>query len=149
MLDEINQQIATAGGKWVNLRRKTDGILEGTIVNVDQRQKTFEGAVVLSRKTGQPRIEWVFTLQTDLSDGGGDDDGLRKFGAVESAQRAITAAVNDTPMRKLAIGGKLKIAVTEDPASDRDQAQYKARYEPPAVETARAADPFDSDDSPF
>ena len=145
-VEDINQQIASIGGKWVNLRRKTDGALEGIILDVQQREKTFEGQVIVSRKTGQPRIEWVFTLQTDTHDD--NDNGIRKFGAVESAQRAIAEAVKETPLKKLEEGGKLKIAVVQDPATDRDQAGYRARYEPPA---ARVADIFgaDNDDEPF
>lgn len=146
MLDEINAAIETAGGKWTKLRHKTDPYIDGEILAVVQRGKTFEGQPVLSRTSGQQRQEWLFTLQTTLRDDA-DDDGVRKFAANESAQRAIGEAVKASG-QKLAIGGKLKLAVVADAPTDRDQPTFKAKYEPPAASAVSASDIF-GDDEPF
>lgn len=52
--------------------------LQGRLVSLDTREKTFEGSLVLSRKTGKPRIEHVIRLATDERDDDvADDDGTR------------------------------------------------------------------------
>lgn len=130
MLDDINQAIDSFGGQWVNLRTVSDGVLKGNIVSAESRGKTFEGAPVNSRKTGQQRTEWVFVLETDRRETD-EDDGVRKFAANESAQRAIAKAVKDSG-KKLEQGGTLAIVVTADPENDRDQAEYRAEYKAPA-----------------
>lgn len=144
MLDDINRAIDSFGGQWVNLRKKTDGVLDGLVVSVEERDKTFEGAVVLSRKTQQPRREWVFVLKTERHETD-EDDGVRKFAANESAQRAIAKAVKESG-RKLEVNGRLKVVVTTDPENDRDQAEYKAKYEAPAPIAATVSAAVEVDD---
>lgn len=132
MLDQLNDEIASFGGEWVKLNRKEHGALEGEIVDVEVREKSFEGQVVLSRKTGQPRKEWVVTLRVPETErDGADDDGIRKVSLNESGQRAFAAAVK-AAKAKVEAGGTLKIGVKADPATDREQAEYQARYTPPA-----------------
>lgn len=150
MLDQLNDEIASFGGEWVKLNRKEHGALEGEIVDVEVRDKSFEGQVVLSRKSGLPRKEWVVTLR--IAEGerdGDDDDGIRKISLNESGQRAFAAAVKASKA-KVEAGGTLKIAVREDPATDREQADYIARYTPPAktidlpdTDTGGGGDDFD------
>ena len=72
MLDDLNRVVASSGGGWFKLNRIEHGTLKGIVVDVETREKTFEGSVVLSRKTGKPRQERVFTLITDQRDP--DDD---------------------------------------------------------------------------
>lgn len=148
MSDDINDAISTMGARWIKQRTTTDPPVDGTIVSYESRNKTFEGAPVLNRKTGQPRIEWAFTLQTADRDGA-DDDGIRRYGAAESCQRAIAEAVKETG-QKLAVGGRLQIKVSANAPTDRDQPAYRAKYTPPAaapisaakVEDIFATDPF-------
>jgi len=142
MLDEINQAIDQFGGQWVKLRNKSDGVLKGTIVSAESRGKTFEGAAVLSKKTGKQRTEWVIVLQTDLHESA-EDDGVRKFTANESAQRAIAKAVKDSGS-KLSQGGTLAIVVTKDPESATDQAEYRAEYAPAAAPVAISTEEVNS-----
>ena len=56
-MEDLAQAAASMGGNWVNLRHKEDGPIEGRILDFTKRDKTFEGAPVLNRKTGQPRVE--------------------------------------------------------------------------------------------
>ena len=128
MLNELNEDVARSGGGWFKLNRVEHGTLKGIVVDIETREKTFEGNVVLSRKTGKPRLERVFTLITDLRDPDIDDDnGIRKFGANEGAYFAILDAVKDAKATA-EVGDTLEIKVTADPATSTSQAEYKARW---------------------
>ena len=54
MLDDLNRDVASSGGGWFKLNLIEHGTLKGIVVDVETREKTFEGSVVLSRKTGKP-----------------------------------------------------------------------------------------------
>ena len=129
--DALNEAIARGGGTWVNLKAKGDRI-EGTIIDFKERPKTFEGEPVLSRKTGKPRFEWVFTLQTGESDGP-DDDGVRKVALDEWGRGEFKDAVKKSGAVAEA-GGLLVLAIVEDRKSPTDSVQQhlRARYTPPA-----------------
>jgi hypothetical protein len=118
---DINDAAGAIGGEWIKLTRKEHGSVEGRVVAFDQRPMTFEGAPVLNRKTGQPRTEWVFTLRTDSGE-------VVKLSLKESAQRAVAEAIKASGRPANATGDRLKIAVTADPASEREQATYQARW---------------------
>jgi hypothetical protein len=123
-MTDINTAAEALTGEWVKLNRKEHGAIEGRVLSFEQRPMTFEGAPVLNRKTGAPRTEWVLAVQTD----GGD---TIKFSLKEAGQRAISDAIkaSGNPAKN---GDRLKIAVTADPASDREQATYQARWTPDA-----------------
>jgi len=128
MLDDLNRDVASSGGTWVKLNRVEHGTLTGIVVDVETRDKTFEGAVVLSRKTGKPRQERVFTLITELRDPDIDDDkGLRKFSANEGAYFAVLDALK-TAKATAEIGDTLAIKVTKDPETSTSQADYAAKW---------------------
>jgi hypothetical protein len=100
------------------------------IVDFEERTKTYEGEPVLSRKTGKPRIEWVFTLQTGESDGA-DDDGIRKVALDEWGREEFKAAVKRSGSRAEA-GGTLVLAIVEnrDKPTDSAQQHLRAKYTP-------------------
>lgn len=143
-LDAINEAVEAFGGQWVKLNRKEHGTAEGTLVDIEVREKTFEGELVLSRKSGEPRKEWVitYTVDEDQRDGA-EDDGTRKLSANESLQRALKKAIKDSGS-KAERGGTIKMKVTEDPEKETQQAEYVAKYTPP-VKTIEVED-FDEDD---
>lgn len=117
---DINEAAQSMTGSWVQLMSKADGVIEGRVVSFETRPMTFEGEVKLSRKTGQPRTEWVFTVQRD-------DGEIVKFGLKESGQRAIAEAIKAAgqPAKN---GDRIKIAVSEDKPDERSQPTYKARW---------------------
>lgn len=117
----INEAAATIGGTWVKLNRKEHGAVEGRVVAFEQRPMTFEGAPVLNRKTGQARTEWVFTLRQD-------DGEIVKLSLKESGQRAVSDAIKATGRPANDTGDRLKIAVSDDPVTDREQPTYQARW---------------------
>jgi hypothetical protein len=140
--EDINREIANSGGSYVKLTKKEHGVLSGKILDVKVRDKVFKGKVV-PNKNGEPRKEWLFTLETA--------DGIKKWAAVESAQFAIRGALDG---RKIEAGGLLQVKVVEDSIQGEKSAEYKALYTSPVddpfandapAETPAAA----SDDSPF
>lgn len=90
-LDNIIDDAYRSGGRWLKLTEVGDK-LKGALLDVEKRDKRdLDGNIVLGKKTGTPRTEWVLTIQTDDVDT--DDDGVRKFSANENAQRAIKEAI--------------------------------------------------------
>lgn len=140
MFDELNQEISKSGGTYVKLNRKEHGVLEGVILDAEVRDKTYEGQVIVSRKSGKPRKEWLFTLDT-----GGEEP--VKFAANEGAQFAIRQAVKDAG-GKLEKGGILKVGVKTDPASTTEQAEYQAKYTAPTSTPVTAAIEAEGSDLP-
>lgn len=128
-LDALNEAVRTMGGRWVKLRHTTDPPISGEILDFQQRPMSWEGKPVLSQRTGQPRMEWVFILRTQLHEDD-EDDGVRRLPANESMQRAIAQAIKDAG-GNAEIGGRLQVAVVADAPSATDQADYKARYTAP------------------
>lgn len=130
---DLNEAARRAGGgAWVKLRNKDDGTIEGVLVDIEERDRTNpKGEIVRKKGTDKARKEWVLTIETDLRDADiADDDGVRKVAANESMQRAIGKAIKESGSKEY--GGRIKIGVKEDPADDYAQAEYQAKYSPPA-----------------
>jgi hypothetical protein len=149
-LNELNDAARSSGGTWVKLSDKGDKI-RGRMVpdGFENRPKTFEGEPVLSRKTGKQRYEYVFTLETEDTDGP-EDDGIRKVALNESGQRAVQRALREAGV-EAEVGGLWEIAVVADKPTATSQAEYAARYTPPTqkvdIPAAPVADgPVDLDD---
>lgn len=138
-MTDINTAAQAIGGEWTKLTRKEHGTIEGRVISFEQRPMTFEGAPVLNRKTGAPRTEWVLAILTD----GGD---TIKLSLKESGQRAISDAIRQSgqPAKN---GDRLKIAVVADPADDRSQPTYQARWTPDS--TPLNIPTGDDDEEPF
>lgn len=150
MLEQINKDATRVGGVWVKLNRKEHGTLKGIVLEMEEREKTFKGAPVLSRTTGKPRKSRVFTLLTEDRDADIEDDhGVRRFDANERAYMAIVDAVKECG-KGAEKGDTLEIKVVEDPPNDQSQATYKARWTKgpgvPAEFTAAASDLVDDED---
>jgi hypothetical protein len=120
MIDELNDAVAMAGSTWINLRNVDDDPLDITVTDFVKRDKMFEGAPVLSRKTGKPRTEWVFTGTTP------DGDTVR-CSLNESAQSAVRDALKKADA-KAEIGDRLQLKVKANPPDERSQATYAAKW---------------------
>lgn len=103
--DALNEAIQTSGGGYVKIKNKGDSI-EGVVLDVQVRDKVFEGKVVPNSTTGAPRKEWLFVLETA--------NGIFKFAANEGAQTAIRNALNTAGVKKLEKGGKLRVTCTQE-----------------------------------
>ncbi len=134
MLDQLNEDAQRSGGQWVKLHATGDTI-SGVLLDAEKRGKTFEGAPVLSRKSGEQRIEYVLTIQTDERDPNiDDDDGVRKVSANESMQRAVFDAIKKSG-GKATPGCRIAIQVAEAAASTTEQARYTAAIKPGEIIT--------------
>lgn len=136
LASSINQDIESGGGKFVKLRDTGDAVV-GELLGIDERIKMWEGAPVLSRKSGEPRKEWVITLRTDLSEGP-DDDGVRKVAANEGLQIAIKTHMRESKqLFPDQFGGRLAIGVKVGaPTTTSQVEEWSVRYTPPATGTA-------------
>jgi hypothetical protein len=134
MIDELNDAVAKAGSTWINLRNTDDPMLDITVTDFERREKQFEGAPVLSRKTGKPRIEWVFTGTTP------DGDTVRSS-LNESAQQAVREALKKAEAQA-DLGDRLQLRVKDNPPDERSQAVYTAKW----TKAAKPIDIGDDDD---
>lgn len=126
MLDDLKHEIDSSRGRWVKLADKGDTI-EGTVLAFEIRPMTFEGAPVLSRRSGEQRKEWLFTLQTNMRDDD-DDDGIRKVPLKEAAQRAVRDAITEAKVAAPKAGDRLKIAVIADRETPTSQPSFRAKW---------------------
>jgi hypothetical protein len=119
----------------------------GTIVSIEVRQQTsLEDGKPLVWDNGDPKMQLVVTLATDLRDDG-DDDGHRnlyvkgsKQPGSQSLHDAVRAAVQAAHVKGLAPGGTLTVSyVGEEPSKTRGfnaRKLYEASYVAPDVAAA-------------
>jgi hypothetical protein len=139
----LEDEIGRTGGRWVKLQTVADGWVSGELIHAESRPMTFEGQPVMKRNApGEARREWVITFKVKEREDP-SDDGIRKIALKERAQSAVSRAVQKAGATGLEPGAKLAIRVARDKQTDREQAEFEAKYEPPArtfpVDTA--ADP--------
>lgn len=142
-LSDLNDAIATIGGNWVTLYAVEHPPVEGVIVAFEKRDRTDpDGNVVYKKGTTTPRKVWTFTIKVDELDADdANDEGLRKIDLNESAQRAVATAVKASGHHAV-VGGRLKIGVKADAPDKFKQAEYQAKYTPPAATLAIDEDEF-------
>lgn len=133
--DTLNQQSEHRGGKWINLTTSGEAII-GELIDIEERDKTWKGTVVLGSKSGKPRKEWVITLRVDPVDD--DDDGLRKLAAAEGLQWAILDHLRDNGVKFPSTwGGRLAIGVVKGKPDETTQVEeWSIRYSPPSAADA-------------
>lgn len=134
-IDDVNNDIATGGGGYAKLQTKGT-VVEGILLDVTTRQMVYKGDIVKSKNTGQPRKEWVFTLETP--------DGNVKVSAREGVQIATRDALERAGVAKLEVGAKIRFEVTKDSVRGVSSAEVAVEYIPPKF----AALPTD-DEAPF
>jgi hypothetical protein len=129
--DSIIDDAYATGRKWLKLETTGDKIT-GTLNDVEKRNKTdLDGNIVLGKKTGAPRTEWVLTLTIDERLDA-DDDGVRKLSCNESAQSAIKEAIKRAGIKDAAtlVGAQFAIQRVAEPESKFSQASYAAQLKP-------------------
>ncbi len=133
--DDVNNDIATGGGGYAKLQKKGT-VVEGILVDVTTRTMVFEGSIVLSKKTQQPRKEWVFTLDTP--------EGPVKVSAREGVQIATRQALEKAGVSKLEKGAKIRFEVTKDSVRGVASAEVDVTYTAPKMSSLP-----ESDELPF
>lgn len=140
--DFINSAQGAAGAKFETV----GDTIKGTVVDVAVRQCTKFGTQEPEHwDNGDPKEQLVVTLQTDLRDGGADDDGRRRVYAPKPSNmlQALGKALKDAGAKaglqgpaRLDVGGTLAVRFTgqrphEKPGFNPIK-EYAAAYAPPA-----------------
>lgn len=143
---DANDFLTSGGSKVPSISFKDAAVgtaYKGTVVDFDvSQQRDFDTDEPAVWPDGNPKMQLVVTLQTELSDGA-DDDGLRRIYAPKSnAPGSMFAAIREavsTAGSKLAKGATLVVQFSgTEPASNpkfNDRKLYTAAYAP--------ADPLD------
>ena len=131
--------------------------VEGVIISAEERPQTdIQTGETKTWSDGNPMMQWVIVLATDLRDAEiPDDDGHRAIyakggkatsedGKSRTMQAAIIDAVKAAGAKVLEEGGTLAVAYTADGTPSArgfsPPKLYKARYAPPAKGVS--VDPF-------
>lgn len=130
--DDINEDIRRGGGSFVTLNKKGDEMV-GVLLDVVKRPMQYDGKVV-PNKNGDPRIEWLFTLEIDGE--------VKKWAAKEKARFAIQDALAEGQL--LEKGGRLTVKVTKSSVQGKSQPEFEISYEGPKVQELA-----DTDEPPF
>jgi hypothetical protein len=133
--DDVNQAIRSGGGSFAKLSVQGQ-VLEGNLLDCKVQEKIFEGKKVPNATTGQPRIEWLFSIETA--------DGIKKFSAMEGAQSAVRTAMAEAGVEKMEMNGRIRIELTQEYKRNVQFAEYKVTYTPPKFQTLP-----DDDEAPF
>ena len=126
MLDDLNRDVASSGGGWFKLNLIEHGTLKGIVVDVETREKTFEGSVVLSRKTGKP----ARSVCSRSSPTSATPRSTTTRGSASSAPTRAPTSPSSTPSEAKAtaeIGDTLAIKVVRTQTTT-SQADYKAQW---------------------
>lgn len=127
--------MAGGGGKSFPFDRIGDTCI-GTIVSIEKRQQTDvkTGAPKVWERSGEPKMMYVFGIQTDLRVDE-EDTGIRSLYIKWKSEEAIKQAVRASGARFPEVGGKLALTYSGDGAPERGQQPpklYTAQYRPPA-----------------
>jgi hypothetical protein len=119
--DDPNDLLFASGAKSAKFEEVGDEI-EGVIVEMSVKQQTEPGGTLKTWPDGNPMMQTVIDLQTDLREDDGDD-GVRKLyvkggkyeaktGSGTSMQAAIQAAAAEIGAKRLNVGDTLKVKHT-------------------------------------
>lgn len=127
----IDDARPNTGGTWVDLKETGDTV-KGEFLDESERQKTFEGAVVMKRGTQTPRVEHIVRLAVDPANA--DDDGIRLVTCDEAAWNEILKARDELRSTEPQwgpshAGSILALKVTgKEPAGSGFQRSYAAKW---------------------
>lgn len=115
----------TLGDTWV-----------GTIIEQPKTQQMtkYQSSELDYWPSGDPKLQVVVTIQTDVREDA-DDDGKRKLFIIPRMRDVVREAVQKTGARGLAIGGRIAVRwVSGTGQGEGNPKVYAAQYEPPQVD---------------
>lgn len=139
--NDPNSFLLGGGGSSAKFDQPGDTVA-GTITSTEVREQTdIQTGKPLTWDNGDPRMQLVVSLQTDLRDDN-DDDGVRavyvkgsKKPGSKSLHDAVRAAVQSAGAKGLEVGGTLSVSyVGDEPSQTRGfspRKLYEARYAAP------------------
>ncbi len=139
-LDEINSRLMGSGKPTISWKDAPIGtVVKGKILDGHESQQTdFHTREPLVWKDGQPRMQIVLTLATDMRDPAVDgDDGERQLFVKGQMQKAVGEAVRKAGVTGLAAGGTLAVQFSglgeATGAGLNPPKVFVAQYAPPAI----------------
>ncbi len=143
MTQDANDLLMNGGGGIKSAKFNNLGdVFRGTITDdpkVTQCVKFGDDGKPTNEKefwpSGDPMMQIVVIIQTDLRDPGDeDDDGKRALHLTPRIQPAVREAVKAAGAKGLAVGGLIAVQWTSGTGSGKGNArQYAAAYQPPQV----------------
>ena len=130
--------LAGGGPKAVKFANVGDTV-SGTIIKEPtvEQQRDIDSGKPRTYDDGNPMLQMVVTLQTDLRDDA-EDDGVRRLFVRSGLRTAVQKAVQDAGVDSLDVGGELN-DVTHTGLDGRKKL-YRATYVPPKPGAAFLAD---------
>lgn len=120
----------------------------GTITEqpVVEQQRDFQTGNPKFWDSGEPMLQLVVTIRTDLRDPAiADDDGKRRLYIKGQLKSAVQDAVRTAGARGLEVGGRLTVTYTHDGTASRPgftpPKQFRADYTPAAQAVLAAPEP--------
>lgn len=144
----VNDFLTGGGGKSVFFKEIGDSI-KGTVISAEAAQQTDMDGTPKSWDDGNPMMQVIVTLQTDLSEDD-DDDGKRKLyvkGSKKPESQSLAAAVAGALTKvkaKLEVGGTLAVKYIGDGVAKtrgfNAPKLYTAAYKAPDLDTGGLLD---------
>lgn len=113
------------GGRFHNLAKH--GPITGIVIaQPERRLQTYEGEIIKSRKSGEPRYEYLLRLATDLNEprDGYDDDGQRIVVLKERNYDRLVETYQRTPEARPLVGCKVTITIDKPRAKPTESDDY-------------------------
>lgn len=154
-MTDVNDFLLSGGVPWAKFEKHGDSIT-GTVVKSETRQsRDFLSGEPKTWDNGDPMIEVVITLATDLRDKEVEnDDGTRQLVVNKANMKAAIASALRASKSKLDLGGTLTVTYTSD-GKPRQKGmsgakQFEATYAPGTpMSDAEVAAALGADDAPF
>jgi hypothetical protein len=137
--DAANALLMGGGTKSINWKENGVGYtVIGTIVDqpkVEQMTDYNDKSKLLNWPSGDPMMQIVCTIQTDLRDAANpEDDGKRKLHIPPRMQKPVREAIQKAGAKGLAIGGRVAVRRTGGTGESGSPFEFAAEYAPPAVD---------------
>jgi hypothetical protein len=150
MTTDPNSLIMGSGARSAKFAAHGDRVW-GTIMSSKTRQQTDIQGQLKFWDNGEPMMQVVVTLLTELQEDD-EDDGLRSVYVKGQMLNALRSAIVKAGERGIGDGGKLLVQYTGD-AEPRQKGfsgakQYYCKYEPP-VSITELPDQSNDEDAPF
>ncbi|AXH67060.1 hypothetical protein SEA_THYATIRA_62 [Mycobacterium phage Thyatira] len=132
MTNASKQFLAGGGAPTAKFPNQAYGTVNGGRIIAEpvvEQQRDYDTGKPLTYDDGNPKLQMVVTIQTDLRDPSiSDDDGKRRLFVRSGMRAAVQKAVQAAGVDFLAVGGDLQVTYTHD---DGRAKQYTAVYTPP------------------
>lgn len=149
---EANDFLTGGGGRSAKFEKRGDTISGWVTAAVMRQQTDFKTKKPLVWDDGNPRMQLVVTLFTELREDD-DDDGMRNVYVRGQMQKAVGDAVKKTGQRGIAVDGRLVVRYVGDAEPQgvglSGAKQYQARYEAPQTPVPSDDEGSTVDDLPF